>query len=43
VHLGRARAFAAQGKMKEAKAAIAEAMKTEPENAEILELRAKLK
>ncbi len=43
IHLGRAKAFAAMNKMKDAKAALAEAMKTEPENAEILELKAKLK
>ena len=43
VHLGRARAFAAMNKKADAKAAIAQAMKTEPENAEILELRSKLK
>jgi Tfp pilus assembly protein PilF len=43
VHLGRARAFAAMKKMGDAKAALAEAMKTEPENAEVLELKAKLK
>jgi cellulose synthase operon protein C len=42
-HLGRARALAALGKGKDAKAALAAAMKTEPENAEALELRAKLK
>jgi cellulose synthase operon protein C len=43
VHLGRAKAFMAMGKMKDAKAAIDLAMKTEPENAEILQLKAKLK
>jgi hypothetical protein len=43
VHLGRAKAFAAMNKIKDAKAALAEAMKTEPENAEILQLKAKLK
>jgi len=43
VHLGRARAYALLGKTKDAKAAIDLAMKTEPENAEILELKAKLK
>lgn len=42
-HLGRARALAAQGKTKDAKAALALAARTEPENAEILELKAKLK
>jgi hypothetical protein len=43
IQLGRARALAAMNKVRDAKAAIAEAMKTEPENAEILELKAKLK
>jgi cellulose synthase operon protein C len=43
VHLGRARAFALLGKTRDAKAAIDQAMKTEPENAELLELKAKLK
>jgi tetratricopeptide (TPR) repeat protein len=43
IHLGRAKALAAQNKLKDAKAALAIAMKTEPENAEILELKAKLK
>src|SRR5690606_26049481 len=43
VHLGRARALVLLGKTKDAKAAIAQAMKTEPENAEVLELKAKLK
>ena len=43
VHLGRARAFVALGKKADAKAALAQAMKTEPENAEVLELKAKLK
>ncbi|MBA3394922.1 MAG: tetratricopeptide repeat protein [Deltaproteobacteria bacterium] len=43
VHLGRTRALMAMGKTKEAKAALAQAMKTEPENAEALELKAKLK
>lgn len=42
-HLGRARALAAQGKTRDAKAALASAMRTEPENAEALELKAKLK
>ncbi len=42
IHLGRARAYAAMGKKADAKAALAQAMKTEPENAEILELKAKL-
>jgi len=43
VHLGRARAYVLQGKTKDAKAAIDQAMKTEPENAEVLEVKAKLK
>jgi tetratricopeptide (TPR) repeat protein len=43
VHLGRAKAYVALGKTKEAKAAIALAMKTEPENAEVLQLKATLK
>ncbi len=43
IHLGRAKALALQGKKAEAKAAIDLAMKTEPENAEILELKARLR
>jgi cellulose synthase operon protein C len=43
VHLGRAKALVAQGKKADAKAALAEAMATEPENAEILALQATLK
>jgi len=43
VHLGRARAYAAMKKLPEARAAIAQAMKTEPENAEVLALKAQLK
>jgi tetratricopeptide (TPR) repeat protein len=43
VHLGRARAFAAMKKLPEARAALAQAMKTEPENAEVLALKAQLK
>jgi len=43
VHLGRTKALMALGRTKDAKAALALAMKTEPENAEILELKAKLK
>jgi tetratricopeptide (TPR) repeat protein len=43
IQLGRARAFAAMNKRAEAKAAIAQAMKTEPENAEVLELAQRLK
>jgi tetratricopeptide (TPR) repeat protein len=42
-HLGRTRAFLAQGKKPEARAALAEALKKEPENAEALELKAKVK
>ncbi len=43
VHLGRAKALHALGKKADAKAALQQAMKTEPENAEVLELKAKLK
>ncbi|MGN6104859.1 MAG: tetratricopeptide repeat protein [Kofleriaceae bacterium] len=43
VHLGRSRALMAQGKTKDARAALAQALKTEPENAEALELKSKLK
>ncbi|MGE5185187.1 MAG: tetratricopeptide repeat protein [Acidobacteriota bacterium] len=43
IQLGRARAFAALHKLRDARAAIDQAMKTEPENAEVLELKAKLK
>ena len=43
VHLGRTKALLALGKTADAKAALAKAMKTEPENAEALELKAKLK
>jgi tetratricopeptide (TPR) repeat protein len=43
VHLGRAKAYVLLGKNKDAKAAIDLAMKTEPENAEILDLKGKLK
>jgi Tfp pilus assembly protein PilF len=43
VHLGRAKAYLAMGKKSDARAARARAMKTEPENAEVLELKAKLK
>ncbi len=42
VHLGRARALLALGKKADAKVALALAMKTEPENAEVIELKAKL-
>ncbi|MBA3460317.1 MAG: tetratricopeptide repeat protein [Deltaproteobacteria bacterium] len=43
VHIGRAKALFAANKKVEARAALAQAMKTEPENAEALELKAKLK
>ena len=43
IHLGRAKAYAALKKPRDAKAALDQAMKTEPENAEVLELKAKLK
>jgi len=43
VHLGRAKALVAMGKKADAKAALAQAKKTEPENAEVLALDAKLK
>jgi len=43
VHLGRGKALLALGKRVEARAALAQAMKTEPENAEVLELKAKIK
>lgn len=43
VQLGRTRALLALGKTADAKAALAKAMKTEPENAEALELKAKIK
>ena len=43
VQLGRAKAFAALGKMKDAKAALTLAKQTEPENADVLALEAKLK
>jgi Tfp pilus assembly protein PilF len=43
VQLGRAKAFVAMKKVADAKAAIAIAMKTEPENAEVLALKAQLK
>ena len=42
VHIGRTKALMALGKQKEAKAALAQALKTEPENAEALQLKAKL-
>jgi len=42
VHIGRTKAFLALGKSAEAKAAVAEALKKEPENAEALALKAKL-
>ncbi|MGE0870322.1 MAG: tetratricopeptide repeat protein [Kofleriaceae bacterium] len=43
VHIGRAKALLAQGNLQDAKAAVALAAKTEPENAELIELKAKLK
>jgi hypothetical protein len=43
VHLGRAKAFAAMNKKADAKAALAQAKKTEPENAEVLQLEQKLR
>jgi tetratricopeptide (TPR) repeat protein len=43
VHAGRVKALIALGKPVDARAALAEAMKTEPENAELLELKARLK
>ena len=43
IQLGRAKAFVALGKPRDAKAAIGLAMQTEPENAEVLELKAKLR
>jgi tetratricopeptide (TPR) repeat protein len=43
VHIGRTKAFMALGKIKDARAALALALKTEPENAEALALKAKLK
>ena len=43
VHIGRTRAFLLQGKKAEARAALALAQKTEPENAEVLELKSQRK
>ncbi|MGE0398914.1 MAG: tetratricopeptide repeat protein [Kofleriaceae bacterium] len=43
VHIGRTRAFLLQGKKAEARAALALAQKTEPENAEVLELKKQVK
>lgn len=43
VHIGRTRALMALGRRAEAKAALAGALKTEPENAEALALKAQLK
>ena len=43
VHIGRTRVYMAMGKKAEAKAALALALKTEPENAEALQLKAQLK
>jgi hypothetical protein len=42
VHLGRARALLAQGKKADAKAALQQALRTEPEHPEALELKGKL-
>jgi predicted Zn-dependent protease len=43
VHLGRAKAFIALGKPKDAKVALDLAARTEPEHAELLQLRARIK
>jgi tetratricopeptide (TPR) repeat protein len=43
VHVGRARALAALGRRAEARGAVAEALRSEPENAEALALRAQLR
>jgi cellulose synthase operon protein C len=43
VQLGRAKALSLLGKKADAKAAVAAGLKTEPENAELLQLRSKLK
>jgi tetratricopeptide (TPR) repeat protein len=43
VHIGRARALLQQGKKADARAALALAQKTEPENAEVLELKNQVK
>ncbi len=43
VHIGRTRAFLLQGKKAEARAALALAQKTEPENAEVLQLKSQVK
>jgi hypothetical protein len=43
VHLGRTKALIALGKKADARAALAQAMRTEPENAEALQLKATLK
>jgi hypothetical protein len=43
VHLGRAKALAAMNKKADARAALAQAKKTEPENAELLQLEQKLR
>lgn len=43
VQLGRAKALVALGDSRQAKAAIAQALKTEPENAEVLALKAQLR
>jgi cellulose synthase operon protein C len=43
VHLGRAKALAAMGKKADARTALAQAKKTEPENADVLQLEQKLR
>jgi tetratricopeptide (TPR) repeat protein len=43
VHIGRTKAYMSLGKKAEAKAALAQAAKTEPEHAEVLQLKAQLK
>lgn len=42
-HIGRARAFLAQGKKRQARKALKKALKTEPENAEALELQKQMR
>ena len=43
VHIGRTKAYLAMGKKADAKAALAQALKTEPENAEALQLKVQVK
>ncbi|MDQ3341533.1 MAG: tetratricopeptide repeat protein [Myxococcota bacterium] len=43
VHIGRTKAYLAMNKKAEAKAALAQALKTEPENSEALQLKAQIK